>query len=205
MSTSTCLLIPPSDLPDPVEDIPAGDSGSPQTVVLAGGCFWCTEAVFQRLKGVTRVRSGYAGGSGETADYKSVCTGTTGHAEVIEVTFDPQQVTFGQLLQVFFAVAHDPTQLNRQGNDQGTQYRSAVFFADEEQRRVAAAYIEQLNSAAVFQAPIVTTLEPLETFYEAESYHQNYAVTNPQQPYVLHAALPKVGKLKAHFAEQVAR
>lgn len=204
MSTDApaCLLVAPHDLPDPLVDLPPDDVAT-QSAVLAGGCFWCTEAVFQRLDGVLAVTSGYAGGAKETADYRSVCSGTTGHAEVIRVEYDPRRITFGQLLKVFFAIAHDPTQFNRQGNDRGTQYRSAIFSADEDQRRVARAYIDQLNAAGVFAGPIVTALESLTSFYPAEAYHQNYAVNNPDQPYVAFAALPKVAKLEHYFAESV--
>jgi peptide-methionine (S)-S-oxide reductase len=201
----SCLLVPPHELPDPHDDIPPPADGALQTAVLAGGCFWCTEAVFQRLEGVQEVTSGYAGGDPGTADYRSVCTGQTGHAEVIQVRYDPQRITFGQLLRVFFSVAHDPTQLNRQGNDRGTQYRSAIFYADEAQQRVAQAYIRQLAEARVFRDPIVTTLEPLREFYPAEGYHQNYAVNNPAQPYVAYTALPKVEKLERYFSERVRR
>ena len=186
--------------PDPAIDLKEDATGTPQSVVLAGGCFWCTEAVFVKLDGVISVVSGYAGGSPETANYKAVCSGTTDHAEVIRVRFDSSRITFGQLLKVFFAVAHDPTHLNRQGNDIGRQYRSAVFYADDEQRKVAEAYIQQLRDAKVFEAPIVTTLEPLEQFFEAEQYHQNFAARNPAQPYVAAIAAPKVKKLEKAFA-----
>jgi peptide-methionine (S)-S-oxide reductase len=189
--------------PDPAIDLKEDPTGTPQSVVLGGGCFWCTEAVFVKLDGVISVVSGYAGGSAETADYKAVCSGTTDHAEVIRVRFDSSRITFGQLLKVFFAVAHDPTHLNRQGNDIGRQYRSAVFYADEEQRKVAEAYIEQLREAKVFDAPIVTTLEPLEQFFEAEEYHQNFAARNPAQPYVAAIAAPKVKKLEKAFADKL--
>src|SRR5262245_28550205 len=154
--------------PDPIRDVSGNDQA--QTAVFAGGCFWCTEAVFQPLEGVVEVASGYAGGTAETADYQTVCTGTTDHAEAIQIRFDPKRISFGQLLKVFFSVAHDPTQINRQGNDRGRQYRSAIFYADEEQRAVAESYIEQLNDAKIFPAPIATTLEPLDTFYQAELY-----------------------------------
>jgi peptide-methionine (S)-S-oxide reductase len=204
MSEQSCLLMAPHECPDPELDVPPG-AGEPQTAVLAGGCFWCTEAVFLELDGVHEVTSGYAGGSRETADYRSVCTGATGHAEAIRIRFDPQKITFGQLLKVFFSVAHDPTQLNRQGADRGTQYRSAIFYADEEQRRVAEAYIAQLQRSKAFSAPIVTTLEPLEEFYPAEDYHQDYAARNPAQPYIAHAALPKVEKVRKHYAERLRR
>ena len=189
--------------PDPAIDLKEDPTGAPQSVVLGGGCFWCTEAVFVKLDGVISVISGYAGGSAETADYKAVCSGTTDHAEVIRVRFDSSRITFGQLLKVFFAVAHDPTHLNRQGNDIGRQYRSAVFYADDEQRKVAEAYIQQLREAKVFEAPIVTTLEPLEQFFEAEEYHQNFAARNPAQPYVAAIAVPKVKKLEKAFADKL--
>lgn len=192
--------IPPEQFPDPIEDIPADAGNAPQSVVLGGGCFWCTEAVFVKLDGVLDVASGYAGGTPETADYNSVCSGMTDHAEVIRVRFDPARITLGQVLKVFFAVAHDPTQLNRQGNDMGRQYRSAVFYADEAQKRVAQGYIRQLEEANAYPDPIVTTLEPLEQFFEAELYHQNFVARNPNQPYVAAVAMPKVKKLEKHFA-----
>jgi peptide-methionine (S)-S-oxide reductase len=197
--------VAPDQFPDPVKDVPAGPDGAPQTAVLAGGCFWCTEAVFVPLDGVLGVRSGYAGGTPDTADYRTVCTGTTDHAEVIEVRFDPARITFGQILKVFFAVAHDPTQKDHQGNDYGRQYRSAVFHADEAQRAVAEAYIAQLDAAQAFPAPIATTLEPLEAFFEAEGYHQRYAERNPAQPYVAAVALPKVRKLERYFGDRLKR
>ena len=195
--------VPADQFPDPVIDLKEDLTGTPQSVVLGGGCFWCTEAVFVKLDGVISVVSGYAGGSPETADYKAVCSGTTDHAEVIRVRFDSSRITFGQILKVFFAVAHDPTHLNRQGNDIGRQYRSAVFYADDEQRTVAEAYIRQLREAKVFEAPIVTTLEPLEQFFEAEEYHQNFAARNPGQPYVAAIAVPKVKKLEKAFADKL--
>jgi peptide-methionine (S)-S-oxide reductase len=191
-----------TDFPDPLRDIQGGD-GTTQSAVLAGGCFWCTEAVFLPLEGVLGVTSGYAGGTKETADYQTVCTGTTDHAEVIRIEFDPSRISFGQLLKVFFSVAHDPTQVNRQGNDRGRQYRSAIFYADDEQRAVAEAYIKQLNDAKLFSEPIATTLEPLEAFYQAELYHQNYAARNPNQPYVAAVAIPKVHKLEKVYADKL--
>jgi peptide-methionine (S)-S-oxide reductase len=169
--------------------------------VLAGGCFWCTEAVFLPLEGVLSVRSGYAGGTAETANYSAVCGGATNHAEAIEVRYDPARLSLGRLLQVFFGVAHDPTQKDRQGQDRGRQYRSAVFYNSEAQRAVAEAYIRQLDAAGVFERPIVTTLEPLDGFFEAEAYHQNYAARNPAQPYILFTALPKVEKLHDSFSD----
>ncbi len=188
--------------PSPDRDVTPG-SPAPQTAVLAGGCFWCTEAVFLPLDGVASVVSGYIGGSAQTANYEAVCSGTTGHAEAIRITFAPDVISFGQLLRVFFAVAHDPTQLNRQGNDRGTQYRSAIFPADAEQRAVAEAYIAQLNAAQVFPAPLATTIEEGATFYAAETYHQNYAARNPHQPYVAAVAAPKVDKLVKYFADRL--
>ena len=187
--------------PDPEHDIPPGP-GAARTAVLAGGCFWCTEAVFLPLEGVTGVTSGYIGGAADTANYQAVCSGTTGHAEAIAVAFDPAVISYGQLLKVFFAVAHDPTQLNRQGNDRGTQYRSAVFPADDAQREVAEDYIRQLTAAQVFTAPIATTVES-GTFYPAEAYHQDFVNRNPAQPYVAAVALPKVAKLEAAFPEKL--
>ncbi len=188
--------------PDPARDVAPGAT-SARSAILAGGCFWCTEAVLLPLDGVTGVRSGYIGGAASTANYEAVCSGTTGHAEAVEVAFDPAVITYGQLLKVFFAVAHDPTQLNRQGNDRGTQYRSAIFPADSEQRAVAEAYISQLADSKVFSDPIVTTVEPSGTFYPAEQYHQNFAARNPAQPYVAMVALPKVAKLEAAFPEKL--
>ena len=195
--------IPADQFPDPALDLPGGTPGQIHSVVLGGGCFWCTEAVFAKLDGVQSVISGYAGGTADTADYKTVCSGMTDHAEVIAVNYDPAIITYGQLLKVFFAVAHDPTHLNRQGNDIGRQYRSAVFYASEQQRRVAEVYIAQLTDAKVFPAPIVTTLEPLEQFFEAEDYHQDFVARNPSQPYVAAVALPKVKKLQKAFADKL--
>ena len=195
--------VPADQFPDPAIDLPPDATGTPQSVVLGGGCFWCTEAVFVKLDGVISVVSGYAGGTADTANYRDVCSGTTDHAEVTRVRFDSSRITFGQILKVFFAVAHDPTHLNRQGNDIGRQYRSAVFYADEDQRRVAEGYIQQLKDAKVFESPIVTTLEPLEQFFEAEDYHQNFAARNPGQPYVAAVALPKVKKLEKAFADKL--
>ena len=188
-----------STLPLPTLDLAPADEPGPATIVLAGGCFWCVEAVFLPVNGVLKVRSGYAGGTPETADYQSVCSGSTDHAEVVEVTYDPEQVSLGRLLQLFFGVAHDPTQINRQGNDRGRQYRSAIFYSTPRQREVAEAYIAQLNAAGVFAAPIATTLEPLGEFYEAEAYHQNYAALHPGQPYIQAVAAPKVAKLCRYF------
>lgn len=182
--------------PEPAEDLAVAPGAGPQTVVLAGGCFWCVEGVFEQIPGVVDVVSGYAGDSQANAEYKKVSNGQTRHAEVVQVTYDPARTSLGKLLKVFFAVAHDPTQLNRQGPDYGPQYRSAVFFADEQQKRVAEAYIAQLNAAKVFDKPIVTTLEQLDAFYPAEQYHQDYVRLNPTQGYVVQQALPKVEKAK---------
>ena len=188
------LKIDPSSFPDP-EPVPdTGDAGN--TLVLAGGCFWCTEAVYAQLDGVLSVRPGYAGGSAATANYDDVCTGRTGHAEAIEIVFDPARVALGQILKIFFSIAHDPTQLNRQGADVGTQYRSAIFYANDSQRLIAERYLAQIEAARVFDAPLATTLEPLATFYAAEQYHHDYAARNPQQPYVRAVAAPKVEKLR---------
>lgn len=195
--------ITPDRFPHPARDIAAGD-GALQKAVLAGGCFWCVEAVFLQLNGVEKVVSGYAGGDAATADYQNVCSGMTKHAEVVEVTFDPAKITYGEILKVFFAIAHDPTQMNRQGNDVGPQYRSAVFYADLEQKAVAEGYIAQLNKADLFGGkPVVTTLEPLEQFFEGEAYHQDYATKNPHQPYISYFATPKVEKLREHYADRL--
>ncbi len=195
--------VPADQFPDPAIDLPPDASGTPQSVVLAGGCFWCTEAVFVKLDGVIGAVSGYAGGTADTADYKTVCSGTTDHAEVIRVRYDSSRISFGQILKVFFAVAHDPTHVNRQGNDIGRQYRSAIFYANEEQKRVAEAYIRQLTDAKVFPVPIATTLEPLEQFFEAEDYHQDFVARNPYQPYVAAVAMPKVKKLEKAFKDRL--
>lgn len=191
-----------NDLPPaPKTDLDVPADAGPQRVVLAGGCFWCTEGVFEMVPGVIDVTSGYAGGDASTADYQSVCSGRTGHAEVIKVTYDPGTISFGRLLQVFFGVAHDPTQLNRQGGDVGSQYRSAIFYENEHQKRVAEAYINQLDGSGVFDQAIVTTLEPLEGFYPAEDYHQGYAQENPDQPYICAVALPKMRKMRWILAD----
>jgi peptide-methionine (S)-S-oxide reductase len=189
------------NFPDPVTD--AAPASGTQTAVLAGGCFWCTEAVFQQIEGVAKVVSGYSGGEERTANYDAVCTGRTGHAEAIQITYAPQKVSYGQLLKIFFSVAHDPTQLNRQGNDVGTQYRSAIFYSDAEQKRVAEAYIKQLDEAKIFRAPIATQVVPLEAFYPAEGYHQNYCNLNPGNPYVAAVAEPKVEKTRKLYSEMV--
>ena len=191
----------PAEFPDPQIDTAPGTE--PQTAILAGGCFWCVEAVLKELDGVLEVTSGYSGGTAQTADYDAVCSGRTGHAEAVQVRFDPSRISYGQLLKVFFSVAHDPTQLNRQGADQGTQYRSAIFYTDDEQKRVAEAYIRQLNEAGAYDSPIVTQVVPLEAFYDAEAYHQDYAARHPMQPYILFTAAPKVSKLRKNFADRL--
>ena len=195
--------VPISQFPDPIVDTALASEPQQKIAVLAGGCFWCVEAVFKELRGVISVRNGYAGDSAATANYRTVCSGRTNHAEAIEVRYDASQTTFGQLLKIHFSVAHDPTQLNRQGNDVGGQYRSAIFYADDEQKRISEAYIRQLNEARVFTDPIVTTLEPLEAFHPAEEYHQDYAARNPDQPYIVYVAQPKVDKLRENFAERL--
>ncbi len=184
--------------PDPARDIAPGD-GSIQSIVLAGGCFWCVEAVYRALAGVSEVVSGYAGGTAETADYRTVCSGLTDHAEVVRITYDPARTSFGQILKIFFSVAHDPTQVDRQGNDVGRQYRSAIFYQGEEQRAVAADYIDQINRSALLDGAVATTLEPLRTFFPAEAYHQDYAARNPAQPYIRAVSAPKVAKFRAVY------
>ncbi len=184
-------------------DPSAKPQASQATAVLAGGCFWCTEAVFERLDGVGDVVSGYAGGTKETATYDAVCSGATDHAEAIRITYDPGKITYDELLKVFFTVAHDPTQLNRQGNDVGRQYRSAVFYADEQEKAAAEAVIRKLQEDGTIKGKIVTTLEPLGEFYLAEKYHQDYARNNPRQPYIQGVAMPKVEKLEKKYADRL--
>jgi len=186
-------------LPDPVVDAPLSSEKGEQTAVLAGGCFWGIEAVFEHVKGVIDVKSGYCGGSASTAHYEMVSNGGTGHAESVWIKYDPSQISFGQLLKVFFSVAHNPTELNRQGPDTGTQYRSAVFYANEEQKKIAGAYIDQLNTAKVFPSRIVTEVASNKAFYEAEAYHQNYAALHPDEPYIRINDLPKVANLRKQF------
>jgi len=186
-------------LPPPAVDASAGQA--PQVIVLAGGCFWGVQGVFQHVDGVTSAVSGYAGGAKETAQYDKVTSGRTGHAEAVRITYDPNKVSLGRLLQIYFSVAHDPTQLNRQGPDVGTQYRSTIFPANDEQARVAKAYVEQLGQAGVYKAKVVTTIEPGQTFYPAEAYHQDYMTLNPRQPYIAMHDLPKVDSLKRLFPQ----
>ena len=182
--------------PDPRVDAPLSLAKSTQTAVFAGGCFWGVEAVFEHVKGVTQVVSGCSGGSADSAQYERVSSGATGHAEAVRVSYDPSRITYGQLLKVFFSVAHDPTQLNRQGPDTGTQYRSAIFFGGDEQKRLAEGYIAQLQAARAFSRPIVTELSPLKAFYEAEAYHQDYLARHPDQPYIVIHDLPKLANLQ---------
>ena len=194
--------VSPEEFPDPVIDVALADKPGHSRAVLAGGCFWCVEAVYKNLNGVSSVKSGYAGGTADTADYETVSTGGTNHAESVEVVYDPSRLSYGQILKVFFSIAHDPTQLNRQGPDTGRQYRSAIFYGNDEQKKVAQAYIDQLNKAHVFNKPIVTEVVPLEAFYQAETYHQDYAARNPLNPYIVFNAQPKVRKVRSYQAAQ---
>ncbi len=195
MAMETAIKIPP-----PAEAV-AGVQNAQETAVFAGGCFWGIQGVFQHTKGVLQAVSGYTGGRKETADYESVSSGTTGHAESVQITFDPKQISYGKLLQIYFSVAHDPTQLNHQYPDSGTQYRSAVFYKDAQQKQVAERYIAQLDAAHVFPAKIVTQLSPLRAFYPAEAYHQDYATLHPDSGYISTYDLPKIANLKSMFPE----
>ena len=203
MSQNACSMANASGvaIPNPKLDAPLSKTKGEKTAVFAGGCFWGIEAVFDHVKGVSKAESGYSGGSAHNAKYSNVTSGTTGHAESVRVTYDPSQITYGQLLKVLFAVAHNPTELNRQGPDVGTQYRSAIFYANEEQKRIAESYIEQLDQAKVFEGKIVTQVVPLTAFYEAEAYHQNYLVNNPNQPYIVHHDMPKLANLRKSLPE----
>ena len=188
------------DLPKPAVDLPAAKEGETRTLVLAGGCFWCAEAVFEELRGVTDVTSGFAGGTKETANYELVSLGRTDHAESVRITYDPSKITYGQLLRVFFTI-FDPTTLDRQGPDAGHQYRSAIFYANDDERRVADAYIKQLGAAKVCESPIDTTLEPLKGFYSAEAYHQDFVRNHPDHPYVQQWSVPKQRKVREAFKD----
>jgi peptide-methionine (S)-S-oxide reductase len=188
-------------IPVPVVDASIASGKSEQTAVVAGGCFWGIQAVFQHVKGVISATSGYSGGPEKTAQYEFVSTGETGHAESVRITYDPSKITYGQILRVFFSVAHDPTQLNRQGPDEGTQYRSSIFYGNDEQKRIAEAYIAQLEQAKIFPRPIVTQVVPLRTFYPAESYHQDYAAHHPDNPYIVYNDAPKVVHLREQFPD----
>ena len=202
-SLSTVSANKSGPIPDPTIDAPLAKVKGEQTAVLAGGCFWGIEAVFEHVKGVTHVESGYAGGSADNADYRTVSAGRTGHAESVHITYDPSQVTYGQLLKVFFAVAHDPTELNRQGPDTGTQYRSAIFYGNDEQKRIAEGYIAQLDGAKIFAQKIVTQVVPLKGFYEAEGYHQDYYNSNPNQMYCRFVIMPKIEKFEKVFKDKL--
>lgn len=186
-------------IPAPAADAPAADGM--QTAVIAGGCFWGVQGVYQHTKGVVSAVSGYAGGNKASANYNAVSSGSTGHAEAVEIKYDPKQVSYGKILQIYFSVAHDPTQLNRQGPDTGTQYRSEIFATTPEQKKVAEAYIAQLNAAKVYKKPIATKLGMLQAFYPAEAYHQDYLTLHPNQPYIVYNDLPKIENLKKIFAE----
>jgi peptide-methionine (S)-S-oxide reductase len=188
-------------VPAPAVDAALTTAKSEQTAVVAGGCFWGIQAVFQHVKGVTSATSGYSGGNAKTADYELVSTGLTGHAESVKITYDASQITYGQLLRVFFSVAHDPTELNRQGPDEGSQYRSVIFYGNDEQKRIAEAYVAQLGSQKTFARPIVTQIVPLKAFYTAEAYHQNYAAIHPDSPYIVYNDAPKVAHLKQEFPD----
>ena len=188
-------------LPAPAVDTPAAAEQTSETAVLAGGCFWGVQAVFQHVKGVDQVLSGYSGGAKDTAQYETVSTGTTGHAESVQIKFDPRKISYGRILQIYFSVAHNPTELNRQGPDTGTQYRSAIFYADATQQKIAQAYIAQLDKAHVFNEPIVTKLTQFTAFYPAERYHQDYATLHPDNPYIYYNDLPKVENLKRLFPD----
>jgi peptide-methionine (S)-S-oxide reductase len=197
----TLAAAPNPPIPPPSTDASLTMKPGKETAVFAGGCFWGVQAVFQRVKGVISTAAGYAGGAAETATYKQVITETTGHAESVEVVYDPSKITYGQLLRIYFSVAHDPTQLNRQGPDVGTSYRSAIFFENEEQKRLAKAYIAQLDQQKVFPKPIVTEVTMLKAFYRAEDYHQDYAFYNPNNPYIEVCDRPKIAALQQQFPE----
>ena len=203
LATTACTAkaAPRAPVPAPELDAKRASVAGQQTAVVAGGCFWGIQAVFQHVKGVIRATSGYSGGSAKTAEYEVVSTGETGHAESVQIVFDPSQITYGELLRVFFSVAHDPTELNRQGPDQGTQYRSVIFYSNDEQKQIAEAYIAQLDKAAVFPHRIVTQVVPLQAFYPAEAHHQNYAALHPNQPYILFNDAPKVEHLRQEFPD----
>ncbi len=188
-------------LPDPAVDAPLAKAAGQQTAVFAAGCFWGIEAVFKHVNGVISSTSGYSGGSADSATYEKVSSGSTGHAEAVKVVYDPSKISYGRLLKILFSAAHDPTQLNRQGPDTGTQYRSAIFFANEEQQRIAQAYVNQLQAARVYRKPVVTQVAPLKAFYQAEDYHLDYLARNPYQPYIMINDLPKLAALKKEFPE----
>jgi peptide-methionine (S)-S-oxide reductase len=201
--TTACSARASTSAPVPAPEVDAKLASTPakQTAVVAGGCFWGIQAVFQHVKGVLTATSGYSGGNAKTAEYETVSTGQTGHAESVQIVYDPSQITFGELLRIFFSVAHDPTELNRQGPDEGTQYRSVIFYGNDEQKQIAESYIAQLDKAGVFRHRIVTQVVPLQAFYPAEAYHQNYAALHPNQPYIMFNDAPKVAHLKREFPE----
>jgi peptide-methionine (S)-S-oxide reductase len=199
-AASACAASNPP-IPPPASDAPLARQSGKETAVFAGGCFWGVQSVFQRVKGVLSTAAGYSGGSAKTATYQQVVTETTGHAESVEVIYDPSRITYGQLLRIYFSVAHDPTQLNRQGPDVGTSYRSAIFYTSPEQKRLADAYIAQLDRQKVFPQRIVTEVTPLKAFYRAEEYHQDYAYYNPDNPYILTCDRPKIEALQKQFPE----
>jgi peptide-methionine (S)-S-oxide reductase len=196
-----CSAAARTPIPPPAADSPLAQTAGKQTAVFAGGCFWGTQAVFERVKGVISTTAGYSGGSAYTAHYDQVSEENTGHAESVKVVFDPSKITYGQLLRIFFSVAHDPTQLNRQGPDVGSSYRSVIFYTSDEQQKISKAYIAQLDAAKVFPKPIVTEVVPLKGFYDAEAYHQDYALHNPSDPYIMVCDRPKIEALKQQFPE----
>ena len=201
IAASTELAAPKLPIPSLSADVPLAVAPGRETAVFAGGCFWGVQSVFQRVKGVLTTTAGYSGGTAKTATYQQVVTETTGHAESVEVIYDPSQITYGQLLRIYFSVAHDPTELNRQGPDVGSSYRSAIFYSSEEQKRLAQAYIAQLDQQKVFPKRIVTEVTPLKAFYRAEDYHQDYAYHNPQNSYIQVCDVPKIAALKKQFPE----
>ena len=201
LSGTTLLYAASAGFASPAVDLPLAPSKGHATAVFSGGCFWGVEGVFEHVKGVTDVVAGYSGGSPNTAHYEIVSTGETGHAESVQITYDPSKISYGTLLKIFFSVAHDPTQLNRQNYDVGTQYRSAIFYSNEDQKRVAEAYIQQLEAAKVFSSKIVTQLVPLKQFYRAEDHHQHFMALNPDYPYIVHNDLPKLKDLQSKFPE----
>jgi peptide-methionine (S)-S-oxide reductase len=198
---SGCMAAAKTPIPAPTSDVALVPTAGRQTAVFAGGCFWGTQSVFERVRGVVATTAGYAGGSASTATYDQVSSETTGHAESVKIVYDPSKITYGKLLQIFFSVVHDPTQLNRQGPDVGTSYRSVIFYSNEEQRKISTAYIAQLDAAKVFAKPIVTQVTPLKGFYDAEAYHQDYALHNPGNPYIQVCDRPKIEALKEQFPE----
>lgn len=204
LATTACSArasAPAAPVPAPQLDAKLTAAPAKQTAVVAGGCFWGIQAVFQHVKGVISATSGYSGGNEKTAEYETVSTGETGHAESVQIVYDPSQITYGELLRVFFSVAHNPTELNRQGPDEGSQYRSVIFYGTDEQKQIAEAYIAQLDKAGVFPHRIVTQVVPLKAFYPAEAYHQNYAALHPMQPYIMYNDAPKVAHLKQEFPD----